>query len=98
MSSHSRIPGSFAAQELTDPTSRPLPPQRRQPFVPAAMKRRWQVSVGDAEESVEADEVEITASGVLAFYRVASRMEMEKTLLVAWAPLVWRRCRLESTD
>ncbi len=36
--------------------------------------------------------------GPLAAQGVASRMEMEMTLLVAGALLVWRRCRLESTD
>lgn len=98
MSSSSRIPGPFAAQEPGDALSRPALPQRRAPFAAAAMKRRWRVSLGDTEEQVEADEIDLMPSGVLAFYRVASRMEMERTLLVAWAPQVWRSCRLESSD
>jgi hypothetical protein len=42
--------------------------------------------------------VEATASGVLAFYRFASRVERERTLLTAFAPRLWRRCQLESAD
>ncbi len=62
----------------------------------AAMKRQWLVRTDGREEHVEADEVEITASGVLMFYRFASRMEQERTLLLAFSPGLWRRCQLES--
>ena len=60
------------------------------------MKKQWLVLFEGGEEHVEADEVEITASGVLVFYRYASRMEKERTLLVAFPPGQWRRCELES--
>jgi hypothetical protein len=60
------------------------------------MKRRWLVEVHGGEEHVEADEVEITPSGALVFYRFASRMDSERTLLTAFSPPLWRRCRLES--
>jgi hypothetical protein len=59
------------------------------------MKKHWRVLCEAAEERVEADELEITASGVLAFFRCASRMEKDRTLLVAFAPGQWRRCQLE---
>jgi len=63
---------------------------------PGAMKRRWLVSSDTGEEHVEADEVEILASGALVFYRYASRRETERTLLLTLSPNVWRRCQLES--
>lgn len=59
------------------------------------MKRQWIVESSSGEENVEADEVEITASGVLVFYRYASRQESERTLLLALSPGVWRRCQLQ---
>ncbi len=59
--------------------------------------RQWLVEVDGGEERVEADDVEITASGVLVFYRVASRMESERTLLRAFSPNLWRRCQFESS-
>ena len=59
------------------------------------MKRRWLVQLDGGEEHVEADEVEITASGVLAFYLCASPMERDRTLLMALSPALWRRCQLE---
>jgi hypothetical protein len=59
------------------------------------MKRRWLVESEAGEDHVEADEVEITASGVLVFYRYASRQETERTLLLTFSPSTWRRCRLE---
>jgi hypothetical protein len=59
------------------------------------MKRQWLVSLDQGEERVEADEVEITASGVLVFYRCASRREAERTLILALSPGTWRRCHLE---
>lgn len=59
------------------------------------MKRRWRVESGTVVEHVEADEVEITASGVLVFYRYASRQERERTLLLTFSASTWQRCRLE---
>lgn len=58
--------------------------------------RQWLVELDGGQEQVEADDVEITASGVLVFYRVASRMESERTLLRAFSPNLWRRCQFES--
>jgi hypothetical protein len=60
--------------------------------------RKWLVEFDEGEEHVEADHVEITASGVLVFFRLASRIESERTLLTAFAPSLWRRCKLESAD
>jgi hypothetical protein len=60
--------------------------------------RKWLVEFDGGKEHVEADDVEITASGVLVFYRLASRMEQERTLLTAFSPSLWRRCQLESAD
>jgi hypothetical protein len=60
--------------------------------------RQWLVEFDGGEEHVEADDVEITASGVLVFYRFAARTERERTLLTAFSPGVWRRCALESAD
>ena len=79
-----------------DPTVYRIPSGRRGTATGAAMKRRWLVQLADGEEHVEADEVEILASGVLSFYRFQSRRESERTLLLALAPDLWRRCRLES--
>jgi hypothetical protein len=58
--------------------------------------RRWLVEFDGGDEHVEADDVEITASGVLVFYRVASRQERERTLIRAFSPGMWRRCQFES--
>ena len=72
-------------------------PRSRAPFsTSGAMKSRWRVRLDTGEEHVEADEVEITASGVLVFYRLASRTESERTVLMALSPELWRRCQLES--
>ncbi|MDH3519612.1 MAG: hypothetical protein OEM49_04075 [Myxococcales bacterium] len=60
--------------------------------------KKWLVEFDGDKEHVEADDVEITASGVLVFYRFASRMERERTLLTAFSPSLWRRCRLESAS
>ena len=60
--------------------------------------KKWLVEFDGGEEHVEADDVEITASGVLVFYRSASRMENERTLLMAFSPSLWRRFRLENAD
>ena len=59
---------------------------------------KWLVEFDGGKEHVEADDVEITASGVLVFYMLASRMEQERTLLTAFSPSLWRRCQLESAD
>ena len=60
-----------------------------------AMKRQWRIQYQGREEHVEADDVEVTASGVLVFYRVASRMEQERTLLAAFSAALDWRCQLE---
>lgn len=62
------------------------------------MKSRWSLELAHGQEQVEADEVEITESGALAFYRTAGRRESERTLLAAWAPGSWQRCRLQGSD
>ena len=64
--------------------------------VRAATTRQWLVQYDGHEERVEADEVEVTASGVLVFYRYAARMEQERTLLTAFSPGLRWRCQLES--
>jgi hypothetical protein len=56
---------------------------------------RWLVELDGGKEHVEADDVEITSSGVLVFYRSASRQERERTLLIAFSPGSWRRCEFE---
>ena len=60
--------------------------------------KKWLVEFDGGKEHIETDDVEITASGVLVFYRSASRMETERTLLTAFSPSLWRRCQLESAD
>ena len=60
------------------------------------MLKRWIVQLHGTKEQIEADEVEISASGALAFYRFASRMDSERTLLVAFSSSSWQQCRLES--
>jgi hypothetical protein len=60
--------------------------------------RQFLVELDGGKEHIEADEVEITAAGVLVFYRTASRMERERTLLTAFSPGLWRRCQLESAE
>jgi hypothetical protein len=60
--------------------------------------RQWRVELDGGEEHVKADAVEITASGVLVFYRFVSRMERERTLFTAFSPSLWRRCQLDSAD
>lgn len=81
-----------------DPTVYRIPSGRRGTPTGAAMKRRWLVHLASGEEHVEADEVEILGSGVIAFYRFQSRRESERTLLLALAPDLWRRCQLVSDD
>jgi hypothetical protein len=58
--------------------------------------RVWRVQCDGRDESVEADELEITGSGALVFYRSASRMQQERTLLTAFPPGAWQRCTLQS--
>jgi len=59
-------------------------------------KRLWLVQYQGGEERIEADDVEITASGVLAFYRVGSRTDRDRTLVTAFSPALAWRCQLES--
>lgn len=58
--------------------------------------KQWVVKFDGGEEHVEADDVEITDSGVLVFYRLASRMERERTLMIAYSPGLCWRCELVS--
>jgi hypothetical protein len=60
-----------------------------------ARNRQWLVQLATGEEQVEADDVEVTVSGALVFYRLATRTESERTLLTAFSPGLWRRCELE---
>jgi len=63
------------------------------------MKSKWLVELTRGQEQViEADEVEITASGALVLYRSAGRRENERSLLVAWSPGSWQRCLLQGSD
>ncbi len=59
------------------------------------MKRRWVVQTDAGQEYVDADELEITPSGVLAFYHFTPPIQTERMLLTALAPTAWRRCELE---
>ncbi len=59
------------------------------------MKRRWVIQTDAGQESVDADELEITPSGVLIFYQFTPPVQTERTLLTAFAPSAWRRCELE---
>ena len=59
------------------------------------MKKRWLVQTDGGQEHVEADAVEITASGVLAFYQFGRPIQTERILLTAFAPSAWQRCELE---
>jgi len=60
------------------------------------MRRVWLVRSEGRDEPIEADELEITAAGALVFYRLASRMEHERTLLTAFPPGQWQRCTLRN--
>ncbi|HSJ98082.1 MAG TPA: hypothetical protein VLC53_13460 [Myxococcota bacterium] len=62
------------------------------------MKSTWLLELADGQEQVEADEVEITASGALVFYRDAGRRESGRTLLSAWSATSWQRCLLQAGD
>jgi len=54
------------------------------------MKKRWLVQTDGGQEHVEADEVEITPSGVLAFYQFGRPIQTERILLTPFAPSVWQ--------
>jgi hypothetical protein len=60
--------------------------------------RQWLVESEGGKERIEADELEVAASGALVFYKFASRMERERTLLIAFSRGLWRRCELEGAD
>jgi hypothetical protein len=87
-------PAGSLAPAVRDSAGEPLGAGQRR--TQGALKRQWLVQCDGLEEHVEADEVEITASGVLLFHRSASRMEQERTLLSAFSPELWRRCQLVS--
>jgi hypothetical protein len=59
------------------------------------VKRGWLVRTEAGQERVEADEVEITASGVLAFYEFERSIQREHILLTAFASDAWQRCELD---
>ena len=61
-----------------------------------ASKRLWLVQYPGCEERIEADDVEITASGVLPFNRCASRTDRDRTLVAAFSPALAWRCDLDS--
>jgi hypothetical protein len=61
------------------------------------MKGRWRLELAQGQQYVDADEVEITPSGALVFFRSAGRTESQRTLLSAWAPSTWRRCEVEGS-
>ena len=79
-----------------DPSPAVPRPDHRRGTDGEAMKRVWLVQYHEREEHIEADDVEITASGALVFYRYASRMEQDRTLLSAFSPALSWRCQLES--
>jgi hypothetical protein len=79
-----------------DSAVEPVHPGHRRATGGEAKKRVWLVHHQGHEERIEADDVEITASGVLVFYRFASRMDQERTLLTAISPGLGWRCQLES--
>jgi hypothetical protein len=91
----SRPAGSSSPTIGADSTVEPIRPGQRHATVRDTTKRQWLVQYGGHEEHVEADEVEITPSGVLVFYRFAARMEQERTLLTAFSPGLCWRCQLE---
>jgi hypothetical protein len=62
------------------------------------MKHEWLLELAHGQEHVQADEVEITTSGALAFYRSAGRRDSERMLLCAWSPGSWQRCVLQGRD
>jgi hypothetical protein len=59
------------------------------------MKKRWLVKTDAGQEHIEANEVEITPSGVLAFYQFEPPIKTERILLTAFASSAWQRCELE---
>ena len=92
----SRAAGSLPPTIAADSAVEPIRPGHRHATGRDATKRQWLVQYDGREEHVEADEVEVTASGVLVFYRFAARMEQERTLLTAFSPGLHWRCHLES--
>jgi hypothetical protein len=93
MSHDSRLREPLSPTILVESSAEPVGPDLRR--CRGALKRRWRVRFDGGEEHVEADHVEITDSGALAFYRSASRMEQERTLLTAFPAGLWWRCWLE---
>ena len=60
------------------------------------MERIWLVHCDGRDETIEADELEVTGAGALVFYRFASRREQGRTLIVAFPAGAWQRCTLRS--
>jgi hypothetical protein len=63
-----------------------------------AARRRWLLERTDGQEHIQADEVEVAASGAIVFYRYAGHLESGRTLLGAWAAGTWQHCALEGDD
>ena len=96
MSHDSSSAVSLPRTTIGDSAVEPLRPGHRRVTSGDARKAVWLVQYQGREERIEADEVEITASGALVFYRFASRMEQERTLLMAISSGLDWRCQLES--
>lgn len=85
-----------SARTSRDPALEPIRASHRHPVHGGRTRKQWRVELEAGDERVEADEVEVLASGVLTFYRFQTRQETERILLVAFAPSSWRRCSLDS--
>ena len=88
-------PSSPAVTTIGAPAGEPVRPGQWRATGGDARTRVWLVQYQGQEERIEADDVEITASGVLAFYRLPSRMDQQRTLLKAISPGLCWRCELE---
>ena len=88
-------PGHISSN-LTDSAVESIRPGNLRAAGSNATKRAWLVQFDGREERVEADDVEITDSGVLVFYRLSSGMAQERTLLTAFSPGLCWRCELVS--
>ena len=71
-------------------------PERQPTTSRNSLKRQWLVQFDGRDEQVEADDVEVTASGALVFYLSPRQRGQERTLLRAFSPGLRWHCRLES--
>jgi hypothetical protein len=94
--SHDSSPAVSLPPTIGGSVVEPIRPGDRRATGGDTRKRVWLVQYQGREERIEADDVEITASGALVFYRLASRMDRERTLLTAISPGLGWRCQLES--